>query len=179
MRQIISVFLCIIIFFSCTGCNISTSLKSENTLEKTDSITSFESIGSIESIESSESPSESDFVNEDVVEVLTAANGRPYDEHGILYEDELKYYLGEFGSIYWDATKEYYVLKPRDTYRTVILGLVENPFNETYLEYWDLVVEMIQLVTEEFPAAVCVSNPANPQSFLLIVVMGDVGYTAF
>ena len=41
------------------------------------------------------------------------------------------------------------------------------------------VVEMIQLVTEEYPSAICVSNPVNANAYLLIVVNGEVGYSEF
>ena len=114
----------------------------------------------------------------------TTSNGeqnedRTYDTYGILYEEEISYYLSDYGSIYWDPTEEFYVLTPRDTFRQVILGLVQDPFNETYLKYWDLVAEIIQLVSEEYPSSICVRNPANSKSYLLIVVMGDIGYSAF
>ena len=104
---------------------------------------------------------------------------RPYDKNGTLYEEELTLYLSDLGSIYWDVTEEYYVLKPRDTFRQVILGLVKDPFNTKYMEFWDACVKMIQVVTEYFPSAVCVSNPANPKSYLLVVYKGEVGYSAF
>ena len=110
---------------------------------------------------------------------VTESSARPYDKKGTLYQDELEAILGEHGTIYWNVTEEYYVLNPRDTYRKAIYGLVADPFNATYTKYWDLVAELIKLVTLEYPSAVCVSNPANPNSTLLIVVMGEVGYSAF
>ena len=121
---------------------------------------------------------------ENKTEENTASNDeqnkeRPYDKYGTLYEEEINYYLSDYGSIYWDPTQEFYVLTPRDKFRQVILGLVQDPFNKTYLEYWDLVTEIIQLVSEEYPSAICVRNPANSQSYLLIVAMGDIGYSVF
>ena len=53
----------------------------------------------------------------------------PYAGEGRLYEEEIVYYLGDFGNIYWDAINEYYVLNPRDTFRQEILGFAEDPFD--------------------------------------------------
>lgn len=103
----------------------------------------------------------------------------PYDEYGILYEEEISYYLSEYGTIYWDPSNEFYVLTPRNTFRQVILALAQDPFNELCLEYWDFVVEMIQLVSEEYPSAICVRNPAFSKSYLLVVVRGSIAYSAF
>ncbi len=109
----------------------------------------------------------------------TTSSVRPYDKNGTLYQDELADALSDYGTVYWNYSEEYYVLNPRDTYRKVIYGLVADPFNSTYTDYWDLVSIWLQYVTLEYPSAICVANPANPNAVLLIVVMGEVGYSIF
>ena len=104
---------------------------------------------------------------------------RPYDKYGILYEEEISYCLSDYGLVYWHPTQEFYVLTPRGTFRQVILGLAKDSFNETYLEYWDFVTEVIRFVSREYPSAICVANPANSNSYLSVIVMGDIGYLEF
>ena len=153
-------------FFSMVACNTNHTLPDTKTpeIEPTETEPT-----ETESTEAEENATSNDEQNED----------RTYDKYGILYEEEISYYLSDYGSIYWDPTEEFYVLTPRDTFRQVILGLVQDPFNEKYLKYWDLVTELIQLVSKEYPSAICVRNPANSKSYLLIVVRGDIGYSAF
>lgn len=102
-----------------------------------------------------------------------------YDKEGILYGDILNELLKDYGTIYWNVDEGFYVLKPRNTYRQAILGLVADPFDETYMKYWDGVAEIIKLVTKEFPSAICVSNPVNANNYLLIVIIGEIAYTVF
>ncbi len=108
----------------------------------------------------------------------TKTDKLPYDEQG-LYEDELTYYLGEFGSIYWDTKNNAYILKPRNTLREAIIGLVIDPLNEEYIEYWDYVVETVKYATEIYPCTVCIANPVNADAYILVVVIGTIGYSVF
>ena len=102
----------------------------------------------------------------------------PYDESG-LYEKEITERLSEFGSVYWDVQNNSYVLKPRNALREAIIGLVIDPLSEEYIEYWDFAVETIREVTEKYPCTVCMANPVNADAYLLVVVIGTIGYSAF
>ena len=178
MKKFVTFFLTIVIIISFVGCNYKHFLADDEVESST--IGTNDSTESIITLEGTTAITEETIIlTEETTELQSNQEDYPYDKDGTLYIDILQYYLSDFGYVYWDVNKEYYVLKPRDTYRQVILGLVEYPFNETYLEYWDLVTEMIQMLTEQFPCAVCVANPANPNAYLLIVVIGEVGYTAF
>ena len=166
MKKLTALILIVAILFALIACNTNDD-PADNTLSEFE--TSETEPPKPETPEPEETTVSNDKQNEE----------RPYDKYGILYEEEIKYYLSEYGSIYWDPTQEFYVLTPRDTFRQVILGLVKDPFDKTYLEYWDLITEIIKLVSDEYPSAICVRNPANSSSYLLIIVMGDVGYSAF
>lgn len=165
MKKLISLLLIIATLFTLSACNTNDD-QADNT--QTDNI-----------IDNASQETETKDIEENITSDDQQNEERPYDEYGILYEEEISYYLSDFGSIYYDPTQEFYVLTPRDTFRQVILALAKDPFNETYLECWDLVTEIIKRVSEEYPSAICVRNPSFSSSYLLIVVMGDIGYSAF
>ena len=103
---------------------------------------------------------------------------RPYDVYGILYEDDIRSCLSDYGILYWDEKQESYVLKPRGEFRKAIISLSTNPLDDTSLEYWDFVAEIIRLVSEECPSEICVANPIA-SSYIFISIMGTVCYSAF
>jgi len=103
---------------------------------------------------------------------------RPYDVYGILYEDDIRSCLSDYGTLYWDDTQESYVLNPRGEFRKTIISFTVNPLDDTLLEFWDFVTEIIRLVSNEYPSSICVANPVA-SSYIFISIMGNVCYSAF
>lgn len=178
MRKLVSFVMVLAILFSFSGCDKNSSASHRDkdekySFSKKDEQKASRSSKTLRTIHSSRTTKSTSTATK------TTSSARPYDKNGTLYQDELEDALSDYGTIYWNYSEEYYVLNPRDTYRKVIYGLVADPFDSTYTDYWDLVTIWLQYVTLEYPSAVCVANPANPNAVLLIVVMGDVGYSVF
>lgn len=160
MKKLVSLLLIIITIFVLASCNISDDLPNSTQTENT----------------TSNSHQENE--TQETTNNAISNDKLPYDEYG-LYEEKISDLLNDLGTIYWDPIKEYYVLTPRDTFRQVILAIVKDPFNEMYLDYWDKATNLIRVVSEAYPSAICVRNPASSSSYLFIVVMGEIGYDAF
>lgn len=160
MKKLVSLLLIIITIFVLASCNISDDLPNSTRAENT----------------TSNSHQENE--TQETTDNAISNDKLPYDEYG-LYEEKISDLLNDLGTIYWDSVKEYYVLTPRDTFRQVILAIVKDPFNEMYLDYWDKATNLIRVVSEAYPSAICVRNPASSSSYLFIVVMGEIGYDAF
>lgn len=120
-------------------------------------------------------------VNKSGTTAQTENSDLPFDKDGIYYKDNLQKSLDEtdIGDIYWDYNADAYSIRPRGNFRTSIIMLAADPFNEKLISYWDTTLEYIASLSKIYPCSICVINPSNASTYLAIVNEGEIGYSAF